>query len=243
MEQRILPAWIAQVLGILIIIFLIFLILNQWRTLQGPPQIMSVSASGRVTATPDIATINIGVVSRGAQAEDVKNQNNKKMNQVIDFIKAQGADPKNITTTSLNISPLFNYENNKNNITGYQADQTVTVKVEGIDKVLLQKIVGGVVDQGANQIQGINFSFKDIDKWRAVARRNAIEKAQDKANQLAADAHLRLGRLINVSESGNASPMPVLFGAANLQAKSVAPTIEPGTQEIEEMLTLQYEVR
>jgi uncharacterized protein YggE len=243
MEYRILPTWIAQVLGVLIMILLILLILNQWNTFKGSSQIMSVSASGHVTAVPDVATVTVGVVSRGGTSDDVKNQNNKKMNQVIDFVKAQGVDPKNITTTSLNISPLFNYENNKNNITSYQAEQSITVKLEKFDKTILEKIVNGVVDQGANQVQGVNFSFSDTDKWKSLARKNAIENAQNKANQIASDAHLHLGKLINVSESKYEAPMPVVYGAnVSLQAKSVAPTIEPGSQDIDETLTLLYEV-
>lgn len=242
--ERILPAWLFWVLSILLTVFLVLLILNQWKTLQGTSQIMSVSGTGHVTAIPDVATINIGVVSKGTQPNDVKNENNKKMNQVIDFVKAQGVDPKNITTTTLNLYPLFNYDNSQKNITGYQAEQTITVKIEGINKEMLQKIADGVVNQGANQIQGINFSFKDIDQWKSLARKNAIENAESKAKQLASDAHLRLGRIINVSESKNEGLTSTVYGAANANflSKSVAPTIEPGSQNIDEMLTLLYEV-
>lgn len=245
MENTFLPKWMLQTLGVLLIILIAVLILNQLGRMSGPPQIMSVSAEGKVTAVPDLATVTIGVASQGANPIDVKNKNNDKINQIIAFIKQQDIDSTDIQTTAFYASPLYNYANGQNTLTGYQAEQAVTVKVHGVDKSQdkLEKILDGAVTNGANEIQGVDFTFTDSDKLKQAARKQAIENAKNKAHELASEADLTLGRVVNVIESPSNfyRPMPL---AANfgVRAKSISPTIEPGNQEITESVTLVFEV-
>jgi uncharacterized protein YggE len=246
MDNNILPKWMLKTLGWLLIIFLALLIVTQVHHLQDNAQTIRVSASGKVTAVPDVATITIGVVSQGATPVEVKNTNNQKINGVIEFIKQQGINATEIKTTELNAAPLYNYAAGKNTITGYQANQTVTVTVNEIDKSREQlgKILNGVVEQGANEIQGVYFGFSDTDGLKQLARKKAIEKAKEKAQQLTADADIKLGKIINVSDSNDAmSPAPFAMMNFSARAKSVAPNIEPGSQDVTENITLIFQVR
>lgn len=245
MDERIFPRWMTKLLGILLIIFLIFLILNQVNNYMGYPMTLRVSAQGKVSAIPDTATITVGVTSQGTTPVDTKNANNQKINQVIAFIKQQGVESEDITTSQFNSSPRYNYANGQSTIAGYQADQSVTVLIHKIDKSQsqLETILDGVVNAGANQVQGVNFSFSDPDKLQIEARKIAIKNAKEKAHELADETDLRLGRIININPHENSMPMP--YSPMNLALKaapSVSPTIEPGKQEVVENIDLIFEV-
>lgn len=247
MENNILPQWMLKALGMLLIVFITIVILNQLRNFYAPPEIMRVTAEGKVIAIPDVATVRIGVTSEGTDPVAVKNQINQKMNQIIVFVKQQNISDRDIQTTEFYASPKYNYNNGQNTLIGYQSTQTVTVKVSGIDKskATLEKILGDVIDRGANNIQGINFQFSDTEKLREIARKEAINNAISKAKQLSSDANLTLGKITNVIEPTNDSinPMPRALMSLNVaQSKSIEPNIEPGSQEVIENIGLLFEV-
>lgn len=247
MDSNVLPQWMVKTVGILLIACMTVVFINQLRGFSRTPEIMRVSAEGKVTATPDMATIKIGVISDNIDAIAVKNQNNQKMNQVTNYIKKQGINSQDIQTSELYVVPKYNYTNGQNSIIGYQATQTVTVKIKHVDtsKAVLEKILSEVVNYGANNIQGMNFSFVNTKKLKETARIDAINNAKDKATQMAAAANLALGKIINVVEGADDNAYPTArammsFNAA--QAKSVEPNIELGAEEITGNITLLFEV-
>ncbi len=255
-----LPKWLVVTLGALLVIFVAILIVQKGTDLNDkiknrkPAQTMAVSADGKVQATPDLATVTIGVMSQGTTAKDVKDQNNTKVNKVIEFIKQQGIDAKDIKTSQYNFYPQQDWSNGTARIIGYQGNQTVTVKVHDIDKgqTKLEAILDGSVNNGANEIQNVSFSFNDPDNLKQQARKQAIANAKTKAQELASEAGLTLGKIVSVSESNTSFPGPVPYamdyaagrgGAAMNEAKSIAPDIQPGSQDITETMSVIFEVK
>ena len=217
---------------------------------KNPKNTISVTGQGKVSATPDLATVNLGVITNGDTASSVQDESSKKINKIIDFVKQQGISKEDVTTSGFSIYPQQDYQGGKSTITGYQASQTITIKVRGVDKSTdkLSKILGGVAATGANQINGVFFSFDDPDQLKGEARKQGIEKAKQKAVELAAAAGLQLDKVINVSESsGIPGPIPYaeagLGGTGLASDKSVAPNVEPGNQDIITEMTVVFEVR
>lgn len=246
MENCRIPLWIASILGCLLIIFVVLLNIHQLQLIRGDSQLLSVSATAKTESVQDIAIVTIGVVSEGVTAQAVKDQSSNKMNQVISFIKQSGIEDKDIKTSQFNISPKYNYTNQQQTLVGYQANQTITVKVRKIDKSTkqLETLVDGAVMHGANQIQGIDFSFEDSDGLVQNAQKLAIDKAKANALQISKDAGLRLGRIINVitSASGNPNPGPMFMRSDMALAKSSTPQIELGSQEVLATVTVLFEI-
>ena len=255
--ESFLPKWLVNGLGGLLIALVALLVIDRAHQLndlfanKNPQNTMTVSAEGKVTATPDLATVTIGVISQGADAASVKDQNNNKINKIVDFIKQQGVDQKDINTSQFYFYPQQNYDNGKSTIVGYEGNQTITVKVHGVDKdqSKLEKILDGAVNVGANQIQGVNLTFEDPDNLKQDARKQAIEKAKQKAQELAQEAGITLGKVISVSESGSTGyPGPIAYaskavGMGGGGMDSVAPNIEPGSQDITETMSVVFEVK
>jgi uncharacterized protein YggE len=214
-----------------------------------PARTISVSAEGKATVSPDLAEVSFSVVSQGQNPETLTTANNDKMNAVIQFVKGQSIDEKDIKTTDYNLSPTYQYDKNtqRNYITGYTLTQTVQVKVRDLSKVA--SVVGGLAPLGVNQIGGINFTFDDPEKFLAQARADAFTKVAAKAQEMAAGAGVSLGRVLNVTEYGTPpGPRPYYSFADKASAGGVAsapsaPDIQPGTQDVTDQVTVTYELR
>jgi len=211
-----------------------------------PARTITVSAEGKTTATPDLAELSFSVVSQGKNPADLQTANDSKMSAVITFVTSEGIASSDIATTAYDLSPTYQYDTNtnRNYVTGYTLTQTVSVKVHDLTKVAA--VIGGLTPLGVNQIGGVNFTFNDPDTTLAVARADALSKAKAKAMTMAAGAGTSLGEVVNVAESG-IIPTPYYSGAptgvAMMSTASVAPTIEPGTQDVTDNVTITYELK
>ena len=67
-----------------------------------PPQPNTISVSGTGTAkgSPDIATVNIGVMTRNDDPTKAVSENNAKMNAIMGSMKELGIEAKDIQTTN-----------------------------------------------------------------------------------------------------------------------------------------------
>lgn len=251
--QNLIPKWLAWSLGLLVIVVLGLMALDKSYALKqtlnntNPTNTISVTAEGKVKAVPDLATVDLGVITNADTAAAAQDQSAKKINAIIEFVKKQDVSRDDIATSQFSIYPQQDYRDGKTIITGYSANQSITIKVRGIDKSTdkLSKILGGVTGTGANQINGVSLSFDDPNELRSQARIKAIATAQQKATELANAAGLRLGRVVNVMEQeyyGQPIPYAAGYGGEG-DMKSVAPNVEPGNQDIVANMTVVFEVK
>jgi uncharacterized protein YggE len=223
--------------------------LVQWGASFVPARTITVTAQGMTTATPDLAEISFSVVSQGQNPQTLTTNNTDKMNAVLEFISSQNIATSDIATTGYDLEPTYNYDNStqRNYITGYTLTQTVTVKVHDLTNVA--NVLGGLAPLGVNQVSGVTFTFNDPDDFVAVAREDAMSKAEVKAQQMASQAGVSLGDVINVSESSYLpQPLPVYdmaasAGAAMPEAAVSTPNIQPGSQNVTDNVTITYALR
>jgi len=191
-NQNLVPKWLMFAVGGLLGVFLLVMVVDKGYTTtrrftvgDWPQNTISISAEGRVQAVPDLAVVNLGVVTNADTSTQVQTSNSEKINKITDFVLKQGVPAADITTTNFSIYPRYNYNNGQDNIIGYQATETITVKIKGVDhnNQIIGKILEGATNNGANQIQGVTFGFDDPDNLRQEARKLAIAKAKAKAEE------------------------------------------------------------
>lgn len=220
--------------------------LRTWSSATPSARTVTVSADGRATVIPNLATVSFSVVSEGASATAIQADNTKKMNAAIAIVKGFGIEDKDIKTSAYNLSPRYAYEQKtgKSRIDGYQITQTVTVKVRNLDDA--GKIVGALPSVGVNQISGPDFSVEDMDAFLHSAREEAFDKAHAKAKELARLAGAGVGRVVTFSEStGGNYPRPMYMKAdmgMGGEAAS-APQFEAGSDEARVTVSVTYELR
>ncbi|MBI2013615.1 MAG: SIMPL domain-containing protein [Candidatus Colwellbacteria bacterium] len=209
----------------------------------------------------------------GLDLAELQQTNTEKANKAIDFVKSQGVKSEDIKTESYNVSPRYQYctpsyprilspmgsgvsgfggaestviTNDSvcppAEIVGYEINQTVSVKVRDFEKI--SALLGGVVENGANTVSSLNFTIDDPAELQNQARAMAIEKARVQAEATAKAAGFRIGKIISIEE-GYYSPFAIRsFDAAVAEeAGKVAPTIEPGSQEVIINVTVRYEIQ
>ena len=151
-------------------------------TTQGT--LLSVSTTAEASRTPDIATLSTGVVTQAADANAAMRDNATQMDKVMAALRAAGIAPRDIQTSGINLNPQYRYaENQPPAIVGYQASNTVNVKVRELAR--LGKVLDALVAQGANQINGPRFGIDQPEAALEEARLAAVKKAQAQAQTYA----------------------------------------------------------
>lgn len=152
---------------------------------QNPP-IISVSGEGIVEATPDRATISVGVVTREKNPSAVQNSNAKTASNIINAIIGLGIERKNISTGNYSFNPVYrHFDNGRRELEGYEATNSVTIIVDNLN--LVGKVIDTALNHGANRVNSLNFGLRNKNSYQDEALRLAILDARHKA-EIAASA-------------------------------------------------------
>jgi uncharacterized protein YggE len=198
----------------LIIVVLLVGLLSACSSLANAPanksetRFMNVTGTGKVTLTPNIAYISVGVNTEGKDVNEALTSNTSQAQKVADALKALGVDAKDIQTTSFNVYPQQQFDGKGvPTETKYIVDNGVYVTVRDLTK--LGGLLDAVVRSGANNINGISFDVANRDEANSQARTSAIADARKQADELAKAAGVTLGAVQSISISGNPNPVPM----------------------------------
>jgi uncharacterized protein YggE len=201
--------------------------------------LLSVSASADAKRVPDVATISTGVVTQAADANAAMRANAAQMDKVMAAIRAAGIAERDIQTSGINLNPNYKYaENTPPTIIGYQASNTVNVKVRDLSK--LGKVLDTFVAQGANQINGPSFEVDKPDEAYDEARIAAIKKSQARAETYANALGMKVRRIVSISEGGASIPRPMPM--MRMQAADAMMAKETSVSPGESTLSVNVEV-
>ncbi len=203
--------------------------------------ILDVSATGRTSRVPDVATIRAGVVTQGATAAAALAENARRMDGVLSALKAAGVAPRDIQTATISLQPQYRYaENQPPVVTGYQATNSVAVRFREIARS--GTILDTLVRQGANQIEGPNLSIDKPAVAEDEARVDAVAKARARAELYARAAGMRVTRIVSISETGGyqpSPPMPMMVKSMR-GGESADSTIAAGEQDVTVGVTVRF---
>lgn len=214
--------------------------------IQQPPQAtgLSVTGEGRATGSPDVAEVTLGVSHEAASVAEARGRAAEAMTAMIEALKANDVDEKDIQTTVFNIEPQYDFEDGRQRLRGYRATNIVTAKIRDIDRT--GEVIDAAVTAGgdAAQVQSLRFTIDDPADLQNEARRRAMENAREKAEVLADAGGVELGDVVSVSESISGFPPPIPFAAREVQAPATGETpIQPGELEVVVTVTVLYELR
>jgi uncharacterized protein YggE len=204
---------------------------------------LSLGAYGETKLAPDMAGINLGVVTEAHTAAQAMSDNAAQMVKVLAALKAGGIAARDIHTSGLSLNPQYAYEQGQPpRLTGYQASNQLTVTVH--DLARLGAAIDASVGAGATQVNGISFSLADATPAENAARELAVHALQAKAELYARATGYRLSRLVSLNEGGVAGvrlpPLPIPAVQSRMQA--VSTTVAPGELTVRIDITGLYEL-
>ena len=223
--------------------------------LETPGTGIRVSGQGQASGSPDLAILRMGVESFASSVADARTKAADAMEDVVSVLQEEDVEDKDIQTRFFNVSPRYTSREvtrciaktdglstsvepeclpqREQVITGYEVGNGLTVIVRDLEGV--DAVIDRAIDAGGDLIrfQGISFTIEDTSSLEENARANAVRNMQDKAEQLASNAGVELGRLIYINERSSPSSFAGEFAAPQafaLEAKHASTQILPGEQ-------------
>lgn len=201
---------------------------------------LTVQGDGKVTASPDMATIVLGVETQNASAAGAVRENAGLMNKTINALRAAGIAENNIQTSSFSLTtmpqdqPKTVFEKQKAPV--FLAANQVTVKLNNTTEV--GRVLDAAVSAGSNSIQQVSFDLRDPRPQNDRAMTLAIEDARRQAEVAAKAAGVKLGRVLEITEGyGYVAPT-----ARNALFADISTPIQPGQLEVSASVTVIYEI-
>ena len=212
-----------------------------------PPSV-SVIGEAQAEVAPDIAILTLSISAEKATAADAAAENARIAKAVIDGLKGAGVAAQDIQTVGLSIYPEFtnsgslNSASQKRSVTGYHANDNLSVRVRAIEKA--GALAGAAVESGA-LYQGIRFDISDRDARQDDLRVAAVESAHHRAELYAKGAGMKLGLPRAIVAQG--STREGIYPRANAVAMSRAatnlePPIEAGTLTLRESVDATFDM-
>ncbi|MCL7713529.1 SIMPL domain-containing protein [Stenotrophomonas mori] len=215
---------------------------NAPATVASDATLLNISAQAEARRVPDVATLSAGVVTQAVDGNSAMRANAVQMDKVMAAIKAAGIAERDIQTSGINLNPQYRYADNEApKITGYQATNTVSLKVRDITK--LGTVLDSLAAQGANQIHGPNFEIDQPEPVYDEARLAALKNAQARAETYAKSLGLRVRRIVSISEGGGGGfrPMPRMAMAPMVKAE-MDTAVSPGETALSVDLDVVFEL-
>jgi uncharacterized protein YggE len=210
------------------------------------PGVISVTGDATITAKPDQAQIDVGVVSQAANAGAAAAENARKMDKIVTALKKEVGAGGEVKTASYSVSPRYGQPKPGQDyapVVGYTVSNVVRARVNDINAV--GRLVDLALKLGANDVQRVTFSLRDPEPPHAEALRAAAIKARARASALAGALGLKLGPLVSLTEAtAYQGPMEVAdsFKVRTMAARDVATPVEAGTLDIRADVTAVFSV-
>jgi len=206
---------------------------------ESQPPYVRATGEASVSARPDRATLQIGVVTQAASAQNAATQNAAKTASLIAALRRSLGADADIHTSGYSLNPNFRSPKDGGQLilNGYTATNAVEITTNDLANV--GKVIDAGTQAGANDVRGLEFGIKDEAPLRAQALREAAQKARASAEAMAAGLGLKVIRVLS-AEEGSAQvirPMRAMMAAAANNTP-----IEAGNVKVDATVTLTLEV-
>jgi len=211
---------------------------NQDRLITQPQ--LNVSGEGKVKVTPDEAIITVGVNNVGADAATVKKENDRVAEAIIKYLKSINLSAKDYQTRNVYLNRNYDYTKKKYSFT---ASQTIVIDLKDLSKY--DAMMMGLVDAGANNIQGVEFKTSKLAQYESEARTKAVQQARSKANDYAAALGQKAGKALVVSDNSQTFYPMMMRNTMSVQQESMdagmpRETLATGEIEITANVTISF---
>ncbi len=199
-----------------------------------------VSATGKASAVPDIATVDMTVSKTETSSAKAQNEASASMKSLQDAMIALGIPEADLKTSSFSLTQVYDYDVSPAVVTGYSSSESLTVKIRNTD--LISSVLDAGPKNGATTVSDLRYDIDDMSVVNQAARVDAMAKVQDDAANIAKAMGGRVGRVVSYSENTVGS-VPMYYGmmdSATKAADTIAPPVQTGTQDVELTVYVTY---
>lgn len=205
---------------------------------------ITVVGHARTEVVPDLVTLSLAVVTERPKAEAAAAANAQAAQAMIDAIKGNGIDPKDVQTSEVSLTPVYDSLSDAEGrgtgqkLRGYQARNGVTIRLRDVGKA--GALAGRLIDSGANEFQGISFRASHEDEIYAKLNAAAMQDALRLAKAYLPAAGVNLGRVLEIAPNDQGGIQPRIFAKAMAPMANVPMT--PGTLTYDSQVRVTWEL-
>jgi len=209
-----------------------------------PERTLSASGNGEIKVIPDIAVINVGVMTENINVQVAQTENAQIMDRLITVLTGAGIAREDIQTSGYTIYPVYDDTSPlRSKIKYYQVTNTVQITIRDLNRA--GEFVDLAVANGANQVNSISFMLSEEKEQalRAEVLTQAVKNAKADADTVA----LATGTTITGVQSITVGAVyaPVVYDNRYMSSgemkTAAAPTpIEPGQISITAQVSIAY---
>lgn len=190
---------------------------------------ISVSGTGTVQITPDIALVNFSITVENKDASIAMTMLSQKANAVLQSLSKIEVKKEDIQTTNISLYPVYSYDKDtgKQTLEGYRATESFNVKGAINDA---GKILSTVSANGVNEINGISFDVSNKDQLKLDAIKLAMKDARAKADASIDGTGYNINSIKTISIEAS-SPVPMYKSFAGATENNLP--IEGGTINVQ----------
>lgn len=211
---------------------------------KSPVRMVSVRGFGSVAATPDQLRLSVQIATRGESASAAMAEASKRTAAVLALLKGYGVEEKDIQTSRVNVSPIYDYEKRIQPppIIGYSGSNEFSVLFRGklMDKV--GEFLDRAVTAGASNFGGLMFESSRQREIERDALKKAAADAKERAQVLAKELGATLGNVISISES-SIGPSPAMYMRSGAMDASSAAPVATGELSISAQAQVSFELK
>jgi uncharacterized protein YggE len=242
---------ILKIVALAAVLLLVSIAIYVYRPQRNTLTRITVVGDSETKVSPDTSVITFSVVTQGKQALDAQQENARKSEAVKNAVESAvtGAQAE-IKTVDYSLSPErdYSYSARMPRITGYEVRNTVTVRVDSLDKV--GAIIDAATNAGANSVDGIQFVLGESSPAQGDALSLASKQAMAKAEAIAKAMNGRIVRIIESTEGGIPIQSLDAYNAAassntstTIEARSTVPTpIQAGSLNVRASVRIVVEI-
>lgn len=207
------------------------------------PARLTLTGEGQVTATPDMATVTLGVIAEHSEAQEAARLMSEQAGAVLARLEAEGIAATDVQTTGLSLDPRWQERKDVRDgvpeIGTFVASTDVSIRVRDLDR--LGGLLDAVVRDGANTLRGISFGLQDPQPLQDKARVAAVADARRRAGLLADAAGVRLGNIRSIDDSGGMQPR-MMRAEMNFAAADAGMPVAAGELSLSARVTISWDL-
>ena len=165
---------------------------------------ISVQWDGEVYVTPDTLILSFRVEETAPTTAEAQKNANEKIDKVKNIIKQYDVENTNIKTTNANVYEQYDWKDTGRVSLWYTASHTLEVKIRKANienEWIASKIIAQVSEIGGVLLNNISYDIYDKAPFYKEARKLAMEKAHQKAEDLAEYGDVKLWDPISIIEN------------------------------------------
>lgn len=222
----------------IVILSILFITMGHSQEQKQVP-VITVSGEGKVKVIPDQASISISIETKGTKAAEVKKENDKKMDAIIKFIKKSNIAKEDFQTQRVSLYPNYDYDKKKHN---YVATQSLQILLKDLSNY--DELMEGLVNEGINRIDNVEFKSSKIVQFQSEARKLASKDAKGKAEDFVSALGQKVGKAILISDNSQVyHPQPRMYAMKAMamdMAESTKETLAVGEIEITANVSINF---